>query len=82
MASEQMVWGIGKLAKNQLIHNPAGTWSFVGSVPAKLAYCQADGSVPTQEQLDTAAHCGPGLAKLRTRCWTTKQAALDAAERN
>lgn len=61
------------------IQNPNGSWCFVGAVPAALAFTNKDGGAPTERQLQTASHCGPGFAKLKTRTWTTREAALACA---
>ena len=62
--------------------NPTGTWSFVGSVPADLAY---EG---TAEDIAAAAKFGAGIVRqrarrqgrtFRTRTWATRQAAIDFA---
>lgn len=63
-----------------VIQNPAGTYSLVGRVPANLAYQNADGSPPTERQIDAAKHCGPGFAvpRLRVKTGPTEQEARDA----
>jgi hypothetical protein len=75
-----MILGLGKLPPNCLIRNPAGSFSFVGSVDARLGYVCKDGSAPTDEQLRKAAQFGPGLIGLRTRTYPTQEAAIAAAE--
>ena len=73
------VLGLGQLPPNCLIKNPAGTWSFVGSVDARLGYKRKDGSEPSEQELRNATQFGPRLAGLVTRTYPTQQAAIDAA---
>lgn len=68
------------LPKNQLIQFPTGSWGFVGSVHAALAYIQADGSPATDAQLERCRQFGPRLAHLKTRCWPSRAEALQALE--
>ena len=67
------------LPANHVMQFPSGRWGFVGHVDTRLAFVQADGSAPTDKQLDTARHCGPGFAKLRKRTWDSRETALEAA---
>ena len=68
-----------QLPPNVLVQFPAGSWGFVGSVDARLAYVTEDGAEPTQEQLEDARSFGPQLARVKTRSWPTAAAALAAA---
>lgn len=63
-----------------VLHNPAGTFHFVGKVPAELAF---ESSNP--DYLKTAAQCGPGFARkiaekeggvFKTLTWATKEEAV------
>ena len=57
--------------------NPSGTYGYVGSVPAELAYVDA-----TPEQVKIAREFGPRLARVVNRTFATEQEAVDyAAER-
>jgi len=80
MSRSTAVWGLGKLPPNCVIRNPAGSYSFCGSVDARLGYICKDGSTPTDEQLRNAAQFGPGLIGLRTRTYPTREAAIAAAD--
>ena len=42
--------------KLSVIKNPAGTYSFAGSVPYNIAFINPDGSAPTDDQIDTMEH--------------------------
>ena len=75
-----MILGIGKLPANCLIKNPAKSFSFVGSVDARLGYKRKDGSEPSDEELRNAAKFGPRLAGLVTRTYPTREAAIAAAD--
>ncbi len=68
-----------QLPPNCLIKNPAGSYSFVGRVDARLGYLRKDGSEPSEQEMQTAARHGPRLAGLVTRTFPTYQAGLDAA---
>lgn len=70
---------MSSLPNNNVIQYPSGRWGFVGSVCTDLCYMQQDGSPPTNKQLDTARHCGPGFANLRARTFATEADALQAA---
>lgn len=68
--------------KLSIIRNPAGTWTFVGSVPSVLAY-EGD-----EEIIDIAAQQGPTMAHaiakkrnvyFRSVFFQSKQAAIAAA---
>jgi len=65
-----------------VIRYPSGRYGFVGRVPAVLAY---EGS---EEDMETAAHYGPGIARriasrngreFRALSWATREDALAAA---
>jgi hypothetical protein len=55
-----------------LLKNPAGTWSFVGSVPYSLAYERLDGQPVTEEEARKIANFGAGLFKKTHKTWTRK----------
>jgi hypothetical protein len=75
-----MALSLGRLAPNCIMKNPAGTWSFAGSVDVRLAFCTADGGEPTPEMIDIARQHGPGFAKgLKSRTWPSREEALQAA---
>ena len=63
-----------------IIKNPAGTYSFVGDVPAELAWTTQDGEKPSEEQVKIAVQFGPRFARVKTRTWPTAEAALREAE--
>lgn len=66
-----------------ILRTPAGRFAFVGSVPADLAFIHE-----AQQDLDTAAHSGPGVAMkiaakegrvFKPRSWATEAEAWAAA---
>jgi len=63
-----------------LLKNPAGSFSFAGSVPVELSYEMKDGSPVTDEAAQKARDFGPRLAGVKTRTWPTREDALAAAE--
>jgi len=63
-----------------LIQFPAGTWGFVGRVPAVLRYRCKDGAPLTDKDVDNAAIAGPRMAGLETMSWPTKEEAEQAAQ--
>ncbi len=71
---------LASLPANVLTKNPAGSYSFVGSVDVQLRYVIADGpakgGVPTDDQIRIARQCGPKIAGLSTRVWPTPEAAI------
>ena len=65
-----------------LTKNPAGTWSFGGSVPKDLAYAnRATGAPISDEDAAQIAQHGPGLfrARIRSLTWPSEADALAAA---
>ena len=65
-----------------LTKNPAGTWSFGGSVPKDLAYADRETGAPiSDEDAAQIAQHGPGLfrARIRSLTWPTEADALAAA---
>lgn len=64
-----------------LLKNPAGTWSFVGSVPLDLRYARRDGQPMDDETARGIRAHGPGFyrATVLTRTWPTRDAAYDEA---
>jgi len=63
-----------------LIETPNGRFYFAGKVPVELSFVQKDGSAPTEDQLEIAIHCGPGIAGIKTRSWATRDEADAAAQ--
>jgi hypothetical protein len=61
-----------------MMENPANTFSFVGSVPAVLAYEQLDGADITEQQAKQIRQFGPGLfkASIRSRAWASREEAV------
>jgi hypothetical protein len=61
--------------------NPAGTWSFVGSVPYSLSYVRHDGAPVTEEEARKIAGFGLGLFRKThtSRSWKTEAEAREAA---
>ena len=66
-----------------VINNPAGTWSFVGRVPASLSIERRDGEPLDPETAQKVAKFGQGLFKsvVKTRTWATEEAARIEADR-
>ncbi len=65
-----------------LTKNPAGTWSFGGSVPKDLAYADRETGAPiSDEDAAQIAQHGPGLfrARIRSLTWPSEADALAAA---
>ena len=72
---------LGALPRNTVLRFPVGTWGYVGSVDARLLYCQVDGSPATDEQLKSARIAGPGFVQGIVRCaWPTREDAIAAAD--
>jgi hypothetical protein len=77
------------LQEGQHYQTKTPLWSFVGSVPADLAYrCTANDPEQREYLLRAAAHSGPGIARgiaakwgcsFETAFWATEEAALAAA---
>lgn len=68
-----------------LIKNPAGTFSFVGSVPVALAFMNADGSEVSESIVSKLVRsCSPALVKkkygVKTPTFKTVAEALAFAE--
>lgn len=65
-----------------VIHNPARTYSFVGSVPVGLSHVQIDGTDITDEQAQAVARHGAGLYRktIQTRVFATREQAVQFAE--
>jgi hypothetical protein len=63
--------------------NPAGTWSFVGTVPIGLQYFRRDGSPLTDEDVKRITMCGAGLFRktIGTRTWPSREEAIAEAEK-
>ena len=67
-----------KVKALQVIKNPAGTWSFVGSVPMVLSHERKDGEPLTDRNIEMIKHTGSDPT-CKSRAWPTKEAALKAA---
>ncbi len=65
---------IQNLPSNILYQNPAGSWSFVGSVDVRLKYARKDGQPMTDEEYRKIANFGFGLftSTHRTLTWPTE----------
>jgi hypothetical protein len=70
----------GNLPAHALIQFPSGRWGFVGNTDSRLAFTMKDGSEVTKDAAKTAASFGPALAGVKTRSWTTREEAVEAAE--
>lgn len=62
-----------------LIKNPAGTYSFVGSVPVKLGMCNKDGSMLTDSQAEQVARANCPALIAKSRAFKTPKDAFRAA---
>lgn len=62
--------------------NPAGTWSFVGTVPICLLYFRRDGQPLTEDDIQGIRQCGAGLFRktIGSRTWPTREAAIAEAQ--
>ncbi len=63
-----------------LMKNPAGSYSFVGSVPVFLGYKEKDGSPLTQETAAKLAHISSPALIAKSRVYQTPAEALQAAD--
>jgi len=73
----------GRLGLHTL-HNPNGTWNFVGSVPVDLMYeYEGGGKLSEADAKEIVESLTPGMEAKRlhvvTRTWPTEEAALAAA---
>jgi hypothetical protein len=69
-----------------VLENPNKTFSFVGNVPADLAYIKEDGSKLTDDEIKQLHHAqSPGMVmkslKIKNRVFKTKEEALQAAKK-
>lgn len=74
----------GRLPPNHLMKNPAGTWSFVGSVDSRLSYLRKDGKVlgkGDKDILKNIGQAGPGMAGVKSRVFKTPYDAMMAAKK-
>ncbi len=64
-----------------VLHNPAGTYSFVGAVPVDLGYVGRDGHELTADEQRKVAQFGAGMFRSTITCrtFTTAQEAVDFA---
>lgn len=64
-----------------IIKNPAGLFSYVGSVPVRLGYTLIDGGNMSEELIKNISQFGPGLFrnKVRSRTFTTYTEAFEFA---
>ncbi|MFQ3543573.1 hypothetical protein Q7A53_05760 [Halobacillus rhizosphaerae] len=60
-----------------LLENPNGTYSFFGTVDARLVLATMDGGLPTEEQIKNAKHVGVTIAGLKTRVFQSEEDALE-----
>jgi hypothetical protein len=77
MANLQNVGGLGL----HVIKYPSGRFGFVGRVPGELAYIKPSGELLTEQEFDTARHCGLGVLHLLTRTWDSRESAVEAARK-
>ena len=65
-----------------ILHNPAGTYHFVGSVPIELSFYRKDGESLTPYDIEGIQQCGAGLfvKTIGRRTWKTQAEAKLAAE--
>ncbi|MGL4335363.1 MAG: hypothetical protein ACRCST_00610 [Turicibacter sp.] len=63
-----------------LLKNPSGTYSFVGSVPLDLAYCDKNGNKVISELVDKQLMLPSAFRIIRTRSWANASNALDEAK--
>ena len=71
---------LGAIKSATLIQFPAGTWGYVGRVPAYLRFRRQDGVALTDKDVSNAAIAGPRMAGLETRSWVTKEEAEKAVK--
>lgn len=85
MEMARTLQAIQKLPSNCLFKNPAGTWSFAGSVDCQLGYRYKDGrlieSDDDVEAIRKAHRFGLGFSEFCHRVFPTKEAAIAEAQR-
>ena len=63
-----------------LLENPNGTYSFVGSVPVKLAYVTKAGNFVTEQEVENQLMLPASYRTIKTRIFQSKDEAwLEAA---
>jgi hypothetical protein len=70
---------IRALPSNVLIKNPAGSWSFVGSVDIRLSFTMKDGAPVDEKTAKNIASSGPGFCNVKRVTWATEKEARDYA---
>jgi hypothetical protein len=63
-----------------LIKNPAGTFSFVGTVPVKLGWLRKDGEMLTDDEVKQLARAQMPALLAQSRVFKTATMALHAAD--
>lgn len=64
-----------------LIQNPSGTFSFVGSVPCKLAYVTKDGNFVTDEEVKSQMRLPANYRTIKSRVFQSQDEAWTEAAR-
>lgn len=64
-----------------LLENPNGTYSFVGSVPAKLAYVTKAGNFVTEQEVENQLMLPASYRTIKTRTFQSKDDAWIEAAR-
>ncbi len=67
--------------KLSLLEHDDGTYSFVGSVPAKLAYVTKAGNMVTDEEVDSQLRWPPNYRTIKTRKFYSADSAWNEAAR-
>lgn len=62
-----------------IIENPSGTFSFVGSVPAELAYTDKQGHYVSPETIRSELRLPASYRNIRGRSFATRAQALECA---
>lgn len=63
-----------------LIKNPAGTFSFVGSVPLRLAYLSKAGDFVTGEEVERQMRLPASHRTIKSRTFLSRESAVAAAK--
>lgn len=63
-----------------LINNPNNTFSFVGSVPVRLAYLSKAGDFVTAEQVESQLRLPASYRTIKSRSFISIESALAAAK--
>lgn len=64
-----------------LIKNPAGSFSFVGSVPCRLAYVTKAGDYVTDEEVEKNMRLPSSYRKIKSRVFSSIDEAMREAQR-